>query len=159
MCRSCAGKRRHMAVRNGTRRTEGTGPAGAVPWGNTLLAFRFRVAVAHGNRTHRGRLSAPATGFEDRASHQSRKRYREGRYQVSSNGLGRKRPSVSNPGARCRLRRTVRRGRAEFWPVYTLSEARGSRLLPERGVEDRLPVLLNRRVERSEEHTSELQSL
>ena len=36
------------------------------------------VAVAHGNRTHRGRLSAPATGFEDRASHQIRKRYRRG---------------------------------------------------------------------------------
>src|SRR6266478_1157109 len=34
------------------------------------------MAVAHGNRTHRGRLSAPATGFEDRASHQIRKRYR-----------------------------------------------------------------------------------
>src|SRR3989442_5293677 len=34
------------------------------------------LAVAHGNRTHRGRLSAPATGFEDRASHQIRKRYR-----------------------------------------------------------------------------------
>src|SRR6267378_4029415 len=33
------------------------------------------LAVAHGNRTHRGRLSAPATGFEDRASHQIRKRY------------------------------------------------------------------------------------
>jgi hypothetical protein len=61
----------------------GAGPAGAVPWGNTLLAFRFVVAVAHGNRTHRGRLSAPATGFEDRASHQIRKRYREGKYQVS----------------------------------------------------------------------------
>src|SRR5947207_6196535 len=65
------------------------------------------LAVAHGNRTHRGRLSAPATGFEDRASHQIRKRYREGRYQVSSNGLGRKGPSVSNPeqgavyGGRC----------------------------------------------------------
>src|SRR5207302_10257321 len=34
------------------------------------------MAVAHGNRTHRGRLSAPATGFEDRASHQIRTRYR-----------------------------------------------------------------------------------
>src|SRR5438132_11680015 len=76
MCRSCAGKRRHMAERDGIGGTEGTGPAGAVPWGNTLLAFRFWVAVAHGNRTHRGRLSAPATGFEDRASHQIRTRYR-----------------------------------------------------------------------------------
>ena len=36
------------------------------------------LAVAHGNRTHRGRLSAPATGFEDRASHQIRTRYRGG---------------------------------------------------------------------------------
>ena len=36
------------------------------------------VAVAHGNRTHRGRLSAPATGFEDRAPHQSGTRYRGG---------------------------------------------------------------------------------
>ena len=34
------------------------------------------VAVAHGNRTHRGRLSSPATGFEDRAGHQIRTRYR-----------------------------------------------------------------------------------
>src|SRR6266446_5251820 len=34
------------------------------------------MAVAHGNRTHRGRLSAPATGFEDRASDQIRTRYR-----------------------------------------------------------------------------------
>ena len=34
------------------------------------------LAVAHGNRTHRGRLSAPATGFEDRAPHQSGTRYR-----------------------------------------------------------------------------------
>src|SRR5882672_10648614 len=76
MCRSCAGNERHTAKRDGSGWTEGTGPAGAVPWGNTLLAFRFRVAVAHGNRTHRGRLSAPATGFEDRASHQIRKRYR-----------------------------------------------------------------------------------
>src|ERR1700687_4726376 len=76
MCRSIAGKRRHMAGRNGTKWTEGTAPAGAVPGGNTLLAFRFWVAVAHGNRTHRGRLSAPATGFEDRASHQIRTRYR-----------------------------------------------------------------------------------
>src|SRR5438132_13715520 len=81
MCRSCAGKRRHMAERDGIGGTEGTGPAGAVPWGNTLLAFRFWVAVAHGNRTHRGRLSAPATGFEDRASHQIRTRYRCGIYQ------------------------------------------------------------------------------
>src|SRR4051812_46161237 len=40
------------------------------------------VAVAHGNRTHRGRLSSPATGFEDRAGHQIRTRYRGGRYQV-----------------------------------------------------------------------------
>src|SRR6267378_69789 len=52
------------------------------------------VAVAHGNRTHRGRLSAPATGFEDRASHQIRKRYREGNYQVSARGRGRKRRTV-----------------------------------------------------------------
>ena len=36
------------------------------------------MAVAHGNRTHRGRLSAPATGFEDRAPHQSGTRYRRG---------------------------------------------------------------------------------
>ena len=50
LCRSCAGNRRHTAGWNGTRRTEGTGPAGAVPWGNTLLAFGFRLAVAHGNR-------------------------------------------------------------------------------------------------------------
>src|SRR4051812_1314755 len=37
------------------------------------------VAVAHGNRTHRGRLSSPATGFEDRAGHQIRTRYRGGK--------------------------------------------------------------------------------
>src|SRR5205823_2431659 len=71
-----AANRRHMAAHDGTRRTEGTGPAGAAPWGNTALAFRFVVAVAHGNRTHRGRLSSPATGFEDRAGHQIRTRYR-----------------------------------------------------------------------------------
>ena len=34
------------------------------------------VAVAHGNRTHRTCLSARATGFEDRAGHQIRTRYR-----------------------------------------------------------------------------------
>jgi len=76
MCRSCAGKRRHMAGWDGTKGTEGPDLPEPCRGGNTLLAFRFWVAVAHGNRTHRGRLSAPATGFEDRASHQIRKRYR-----------------------------------------------------------------------------------
>jgi len=37
------------------------------------------VAVAHGNRTHRTCLSARATGFEDRAGHQIRTRYRRGK--------------------------------------------------------------------------------
>ena len=86
-----------MAVRNGTRRTEGTGPARAVPWGNTLLAFRFWVAVAHGNRTHRGRLSAPATGFEDRASHQIRTRYRGGMYRFSLGRCEKKGGRVAAP--------------------------------------------------------------
>lgn len=38
--------------RDGTAQemTEGTGPAGAVSWGNTLLAFGVRLAVGHGNQ-------------------------------------------------------------------------------------------------------------
>jgi hypothetical protein len=36
------------------------------------------LAVEHGNRTRQGRLSAPLTGFEDRAGHQARMLYRAG---------------------------------------------------------------------------------
>lgn len=37
---------------------------------------RLPMAVVHGNRTRREHLSAPHTGFEDRAGHQSRAHYR-----------------------------------------------------------------------------------
>lgn len=38
------------------------------------------MAVVHGNRTRPERLSAPHTGFEDRAGHQIRAHYRRGGY-------------------------------------------------------------------------------
>src|SRR5437879_3526929 len=92
-----AGRRRHTTERDGTRRTEGHGlpePCRRAP----PLALTLLVAVAHGNRTHRTCLSARATGFEDRAGHQIRTRYRRALYSGSRPDAQRF-PGVLDPAA------------------------------------------------------------
>jgi hypothetical protein len=48
-----------------------------IPLAGTGVGLNW-LAVAHGNRTHRAHISVSATGFEDRAGHQIRTRYRPG---------------------------------------------------------------------------------
>src|SRR5207248_6237212 len=90
-----------LLAQSGDRRPRGC-------WRSHHAAIRI-LAVAHGNRTHRTRLSARATGFEDRAGHQIRTRYRRGIYQVSSWGQREKRARATGAAGEipARLLRTA----------------------------------------------------